>query len=271
MREGLRRLVNWKIIRLPLTPLGRIGEWKRRRTTRTMSQIEIIPAIMPESIKDLEDKVGLVAHYVSMVQLDIMDGKFVPPITWPYKNNKGTFDNLLGESEGLPFWDTVDFEIDLMIEKPEEVVDQWISAGAARLIVHVESTKKLSDIINIFRARFAYAEGKEREVELVLALDSATPLDSVLPHLEDIDGVQFMGIAKIGYQGEPFDERVIDKIRDFHNAHPEVIISIDGGVSLDNAHLLAQAGAHRLVSGSAIFNHGNVEENIHALKQADSS
>jgi ribulose-phosphate 3-epimerase len=106
-----------------------------------------------------------------------------------------------------------------------------------------------------------------REVELGIALGLNTPITDITGYLEDIDFVQFMGIAQIGYQGEAFDERVLDRIREFHNAHPEVIISVDGGVNFDTAHLLAQAGAKRLVSGSAILKSANPAQAIAHLKK----
>ncbi|MBA3551041.1 hypothetical protein H0W32_02445 [Patescibacteria group bacterium] len=228
---------------------------------------EIIPAIMPQSIEDLENDLALVANTVSTVQLDIMDGKFVRPKTWPYQNNRGTFDEILTESEGLPFWDKIDFEIDLLVAKPEDSIDNWIAAGASRIIVHVESTNNVEGIVTMFKERFAYApDSKSRDIELVLSLNIDTPIDAVLPYLEDIDGVQFMGIAHIGYQGEPFDKRVIDKIREFHNAHPTVIISIDGGVTLDNGPQLVTVGVKRLVSGSAIYESGNIADTIEMFK-----
>lgn len=262
--------------------------------------IEIIPAIMPKSLDDLRGKLLLVVPYVSHVQLDIMDGKFVPPKTWPYgggRNSADTIDNsfkkILAEEEGLPMWDQVDFEIDLMVKEPERVVGDWITAGATRLIVHVESTKRLEEIVRQFNEWFAYGEiGEEgedfgadessdestsdsrgeknndsgRDVELGLALDIETDIDTILPHLEDIDFVQFMGISPIGYQGEEFDERVLDKIRAFHNAHPEVVISVDGGVSLETAPALLEAGATRLISGSTLFESENIGATIQEFK-----
>ncbi|MBX4198554.1 hypothetical protein KW782_04465 [Candidatus Parcubacteria bacterium] len=231
--------------------------------------IEIIPAIMPESLEDLTEKAGLVAPYVKMVQLDIMDGRFVAPRTWPYFTNNYDFEALLTEDQGLPYWDKIDFEADLMVEKPEKVLDQWITAGAKRLIVHVESTENMAEVLRQFRQRFTYSKDPaERDIEFVLAKGVETPIDAILPYLEDIDGVQFMGIAKIGYQGEELDERVIDQIRDFHNAHPEVIISVDGGVTLDNARMLYQAGARRLVSGSGIYKSSNIPETIELFRHA---
>ncbi|MES2436666.1 MAG: hypothetical protein V4519_01530 [Patescibacteria group bacterium] len=232
--------------------------------------IDVIPAIMPHHVRDMFERLGFVVQHVDMIQLDIMDGKFVKSRSWPYyASDRGSFEKLLTESDGLPYWEKVNYEIDLMVKDPETVIDDWIVAGASRIIVHIESTEKLDDIINLFRERFAYApDSRERDVELVLSLGLDTPIDTILPYLEDIDGIQFMGIATIGLQGEPLDERVIDRIRDFHNAHPEVIISIDGGVTEENAHQLASAGAHRLVSGSKIFESSNPAGVIHTLRHS---
>jgi ribulose-phosphate 3-epimerase len=217
--------------------------------------IEIIPAIMPDSFDDLEEKTSRVAQFTNTVQLDIMDGKFVRGRTWPYFSaDHYSFDNLLTESEGMPHWDKVDFEIDLMVDKPEEVIDTWITAGASRIIVHIESTDKMDEIVRMMRERFAY-EGMtgKPDVELGIALNIDTPLSDIVGYLEDVQFVQFMGIATIGLQGEPFDERVIDKIREFHNAHPKILLSVDGGVDFDTAPILVEVGVKRLVSGSAIF------------------
>lgn len=240
--------------------------------------IEIIPAVMPKDWYDFEDTVNRVAQFVSTIQIDVMDGKFVPTRSWPYIKREDEYFNRLQEEEiGLPHWQNVDYEVDLMIEKPEEEINKWILAGMSRLIVHLESTTKIQDIVRDINERFAYPElsqeamnGKSREIELGIALNPDTPLHTVTEFLEDIDFVQFMGIAKIGRQGEPFDERVIDRVREFHNAHPEVIISIDGGVNFDTAPMLVEAGVKRLVSGSAILQSDNPVETISHLKKITS-
>jgi ribulose-phosphate 3-epimerase len=228
--------------------------------------IEIIPAIMPKSYEDLENKLAHVASHTDFVQLDIMDGKFVKSRTWPYyTSDRESFENLLTESDGLPYWDKTNFEIDLMVQHPETVLDDWITAGVARLIFHVESISDMKPVFDALHTRFGYLEGKNPDIEIGLALNIATPTDTILPYLEDIHFVQFMGIDTIGLQGQSFNDQVVDKIRDFHNAHPEFIISVDGGVDFDNAKLLAEAGAQRLVSGSVIF-HGSVSDNILQFK-----
>ncbi len=229
--------------------------------------IEIIPAIMPFDAKDLESHVSRVKRSVSWVQIDVMDGQFVKAKTWPYKTNRESFDSILNEAEGLPFWEDVEYEIDLMVTKPEEVIEEWISAGAGRIIVHIESTQQLSEIIRKVNERLGYTkENGKRDVELWLALNIETPTEKITEYLEDIDGVQFMGIDTIGLQGQEFDDAVVQKIREFHNAHPEIPLAVDGGVSLETAPLLVEAGVTHLVCGSAIFNSDNVAHTIEALK-----
>ena len=75
-----------------------------------------------------------------------------------------------------------------------------------------------------------------------------------------------MGIEKIGYQGQPFDERVIDQVKALRKEYPELIISVDGGVSFDTAPRLIEAGANRLVVGSVIFNSLDIRETVLALR-----
>ena len=76
-----------------------------------------------------------------------------------------------------------------------------------------------------------------------------------------------MGIAKIGFQGEPFDERVLEKIKDFRDEYVDVTISVDGGVSLESAPRLVEAGVNRFVVGSALWQSNDFEEKINKFKQ----
>ena len=76
-----------------------------------------------------------------------------------------------------------------------------------------------------------------------------------------------MGINHVGFQGEPFDERVIEKVKAVRAKYPEMIISVDGGVSLETAPKLIEAGVSRLIVGSAIFNSDNFIESIQNFKK----
>lgn len=231
----------------------------------TERKIEVIPAVMPESYDDLRRKVNQVKGAVQTVQIDVMDGVFVPEKTWPYKDgDEDTPEELIRTERFLPDWERVAYEVDLMVEEPEKVIDTWLSLGVRRVIVHVESTKELPAIIKKFEAR-DQSQWEVLPVELGVALDIETPNNAVLRHMHDIDFVQCMGIDQIGYQGQPFDDRVLEKVRDLRWECPHLIISVDGGVSFESAPRLIKAGAQRLVSGSTIFNSNNVRVAVERL------
>ncbi len=231
--------------------------------------IEIIPAIMPTDTGDLEAKLAQVAGYAPVVQIDIMDGKFVKNVSWPYTEHESYFQNILNEGAGMPYWDQFDFEMDLMILHPEKVVEDWIAAGARRIVVHQESLSgvELDKLLENFRKRFPKSEKPDVfDVEIGLAQNIETSTESLFPYLDRVDFVQFMGIAEIGVQGNPFDERVLDKITALRAHSPSAIISVDGAVSLETAPLLIEAGVSRLVVGSAIFKSADAHETIKEFK-----
>lgn len=225
--------------------------------------IEIIPAIIPKSFHDLESKMSQVVGLAPLVQVDVMDGRLTPKPSWPYLNSAEDTDfvSIKKEEKEFPFWEELDFEVDLMIKRPEDIWFDWIIAGAKRVIFHFESTDNIEGLIKDFRSRLV-SKDSALYIEIGLALDIDTPNEKIYPFVPELDFVQFMGIAKIGFQGEPFDDRVVKKIEDFRKKFPETIVSVDGGVSLDSAPLLVEAGATRLVSGSAIFESGEVSATI---------
>ena len=213
---------------------------------------------------------------VDTVQLDVMDGIFVPEKSWPYSSTgspqdseqKNDLAELVASRDTMPFWEDIDFEADLMIAHPEEEIENWISFGAKRIIVHIESVSDMNSVIadvkDSVNGKQVTDEG--HSVEFGIALNIDTPNKIIAPYIHAIDFVQCMGIARIGYQGESFDERVISKIEDLREEYPDVTISVDGGVNFESAPKLIAAGAVRLVSGSTILKSKNLEETIEKLK-----
>jgi ribulose-phosphate 3-epimerase len=220
-------------------------------------KIEIIPAILPKDFLELEDKISLIEGLVKTVQIDVCDGQFVPNASWPYKKNDVTFENIVKEADGLPGWDKLNFEIDLMVNRAEEVVDEWVSAGATRIIIHVEMKGDLAAAIEKLQGR----------AEVGLAFNVETPIDIIEKFKDRIQFIQCMGIDRIGFQGQPFDEAVTRKIKEIKLKYPEMPVSVDGGVSLEDAPILIEAGVDRLVVGSAIFNSDNVFEAVLKFKR----
>lgn len=236
--------------------------------------IEIIPAILPIDLDDLRSHLNRVNGLVPLVQIDVCDGKFVSSKTWPYcKGGMAEFEKIITEDEGFPFWDSLDIEVDLMVRFPEEMAISWIKAGAKRLVLHWESDPDILSIVKKIRAEYGSAKDEFFGLEIGIALDTQTPNKEIfeLLNLLDEDGnsiidfVQFMGIDSVGFQGQEFNERVLEKISDLRDLYSNIIISVDGGVSFDNASDLISAGANRLISGSTIFESSDIAETIYNL------
>jgi ribulose-phosphate 3-epimerase len=209
----------------------------------------VIPAIIPTSLSHLKETFQKVAPFAREVQVDVVDGVFVPFISWPY-----------GGGEAVPelaqFTGDFIVEVDLMLMNPEEVIREYIDAKARQIVVHLESTKKLEDIIAI---------RKEHDFKLGFSINNDTPLGVLTRVIHDADYVQLMGIAHIGSQGQAFDERVLERIIELKRMYPSLLISIDGSVNQTTISKLAHAGADRCVSGSAILKQENSHEAYDAL------
>jgi ribulose-phosphate 3-epimerase len=228
---------------------------------------EIIPTVMPESEDDFREKIQIVFRHVKTIQIDVMDGKFVNSVSWPYNDFGNEYwDRLKTQEEGLPNWDKVNFEIDLMVENQIEEATNWINAGVTRIIGHVEaftSDEMIAEFIEL---------GKGTMVEVYLALAPSTDILRVkkwINHENEnyrINGVQFMGIENVGYQGEPFAEQILKTISELRAEFPDLIIAVDGGVNEETVPDLLEAGANNLASGSYIFNANDPKEAIDYLK-----
>lgn len=258
--------------------------------------MEIIPAVIPQSKKDLLDHIERVHRIVPIMQIDVCDGKFVSSVSWPYVSvaGKGAGSNsgakpmahaksaeavdaeLAGFiEEGLPYWEDLDYEIDMMVADPLAEIERWIAVGAKRLVVHVESLAKdgidisagLESFFQTLEKEHGYFNAKEFDFfELGAALSIDTPLDVIAPYIDRFHFIQLMSIETIGLQGQEFDEKVLDKIRDAKTRFPDMPVSVDGGVSLETAPDLLDAGADRLVAGSAILKTLNITDTVNAFK-----
>jgi ribulose-phosphate 3-epimerase len=101
-------------------------------------------------------------------------------------------------------------------------------------------------------------------VDVALAIHLDTPIEKLETVADLGSTIQCMGIAHIGMQGQPADERVYERVREVKRLYPNHVISVDGGVRKENARALVEAGAGRLVVGSALFE-GDIEENFDAF------
>lgn len=223
----------------------------------------VTPAILPKSFVELSEKISAIKPHVHKVQLDVCDGNYVGNTTWPYTGAGPSVEEMLRRGEVLPEADTIHYGIDLMVANPDEVVGDFINLGATRVVIHFKSTKDFKKTIQLITEKYGY--DKEFAPDL-LSVGMAVPIDLELteyaPYIQYVDFIQFMGIVDIGKQGQKFDPRVVDRIRNFHKRYPDVCIHVDGGVSLESAPALLSAGADRLAVGSALFKTPNIGHTI---------
>jgi ribulose-phosphate 3-epimerase len=224
----------------------------------------IVPAILPTSRHDLDEKLTQLVGLASEVQIDIVDGTFAAPASWPYSEGLAEF-----AADGtLPHLDDFHYEVDLMVKDPEQVTGTWIAAGATRILAHLESTSYLPQLITDLKVKYGHEKGFAADfLSLGLAIDVATDASVLAPYVADIDYVQFMGIAAIGKQGQPFAKEVLEKISAFRHRYPGTPVQVDGGVNFETAPLLLSAGVSRLVVGSALWKAPDIHEAYARLQE----
>jgi ribulose-phosphate 3-epimerase len=201
----------------------------------------IVPAVIAKTQKDLDDAVQKVKDFVELIQLDVMDGRFVP-------NHSIDFDFSIPKTRCR-------LEAHLMIENPEE----WIEKNGGKvdaLLVHIESCKAPELIIKMARTR---------KKQIGFVLNPETPITRIQECLDRIDQVLIMTVHP-GFYGSTFLPEMLTKIAELRKIKPLLNIEVDGGVTVDTIGLVDKAGANMFVSGSYIMKSPDVKEAIANLK-----
>jgi ribulose-phosphate 3-epimerase len=187
---------------------------------------------------------------VDWIHVDVMDGHFVPNLTIGPAVTKA-----IRGATRLPL------DVHLMISHPERYFEQFVAAGADWLGFHVEATVHLERHIQ---------QVKELGAKVAVSLNPHTPLDCLEYVLPEVDLVLLMTVNP-GFSGQKFIPGVLPKIRRLRQLIDErelkVLIEVDGGVSLSTVDDIVAAGADVLVSGSGVFNHRPLAENVRRLKE----
>lgn len=200
-------------------------------------------ARLGEGVKDAEEAGA------SVIQIDVMDGRFVPNI------NFGP-----GVVSAIRPLTNMKLDVHLMIVEPEKYIETFAKAGADRIIVHQEACTHLHRVLQSIR---------ELGIESGVTLNPATSESTIEYVLDLADFVQVMGVNP-GFGGQSFIESQLDKIRSIktmlENKGLDIPIGVDGGVGTDTAPLIVEAGATVLIAGSSIYNSkATVSENMKAL------
>lgn len=208
--------------------------------------VQIIPAILTKSSNEFEKMVHQIEPYTSRAHIDIADGIFVSNTT------------VKGIEELANTHTPLKIIVHLMVQGPEKIIDQWLNTSAEAFIFHIESTKKMDELISKTKAG-----GKK----VGIGINPATPTEAIYPFVDKVDFVHFMTVDP-GFYGNEFKAEVLDKIKSFRQKYPDIEIGVDGGINPATAKSVVEAGADVLVSGSFIFQSGNVGKAIVELQEA---
>lgn len=197
---------------------------------------QIAPSMLSADFLHLEKDVEMVNANADLFHLDVMDGVFVPNISY-----------------GFPIVEAIakkavkPLDVHLMIVEPEKYVERFVEAGAAMVSFHLNATSDPDAVLDMIRAKGAKAG---------LVINPDLPVSSLFPHLKNCDFVMLMSVYA-GFGGQKFIEATYNRVKELkaelERQGLDIPIEVDGGVSASNAAQLVSCGAEILVAGSAVF------------------
>lgn len=211
--------------------------------------IKIAPSVLAADFLHLEKDVDTVNKYADILHFDVMDGVFVPNISFGFPVIEA-----ISKKAEKPM------DVHLMIVQPERYVERFAQAGASMISFHLNATEDPAAVL---------AQIKSLGVKAGLVINPDIPVESLFPYLKDADFILLMSVFA-GFGGQKFIEDTYERIRtlraEMERQGHVIPIEVDGGVSASNAAALADAGAEILVAGSAVFKSDDPESVINAMR-----
>jgi len=191
---------------------------------------KVVPAILTDDPKTLETLIRQAESFTNYMQLDIMDGKFVP--------SKSISHDALANIDIKLNW-----EVHLMVEKPETYLKDFRQAGAQKVVFHYESTSSPQDVIS---------EIKSLGMGVGLAINPETSISAIHSLISAVDSILLLAVNP-GFYGSQFIPEVLDKVAEIRSISPDSEIGMDGGMKENNVSQVARIGVDVIYVGSAIF------------------
>ena len=211
--------------------------------------VQIAPSMLAADFLHLEKDVEMVNNYADLFHLDIMDGVFVPNLSYGFP-----------VVEAIASMAKKPLDVHLMIVHPENYVKRFAEIGADMISFHLNATENPDAVLATIRESGAKAG---------LVINPDIPVESLYPHLKNCDYILLMSVFA-GFGGQKFIEDTYQRVRtlkaEIDRQGLSIPIEVDGGVSASNAAALVEAGAEMLVAGSAVFKAESPKEVIEAMR-----
>lgn len=213
-----------------------------------MSEKLIAPSMLAADFSNLkEDLKKIEKNKADWLHVDIMDGHFVPNITFGPDQLK-----LIRNKCNIPF------DVHLMITDPLKYIPRFIEVGADLISVHVETEDDLNQCYKLL---------EENNIKKGIVIKPETPINDLKPWLDRVDYILVMGVNP-GFGGQAYIPETTNRIKDIKKliGDRDILIEVDGGVNNSTIEEISEAGCDVFVAGSAVFN-GNIKDNLQELRE----